>query len=144
MSAIPEVARSIAKPAGVGPGQLARVVPYVAIARPDHWFKNVFMVLGLVLAFFCHPNLFTADVIWPILWAVATTCIIASSNYVLNEVLDAPTDRSHPVKRFRPVPSGQVLIPVALVEWIALGVVGLFMASFLGRPFFFSCRWRCW
>jgi len=119
-------------------GLISSILPYAAIARPDHWFKNVFMVLGLVLAFFCHPHLFKLDVIWPILWAVAATCIVASSNYVLNEVLDAPTDRSHPIKRFRPVPSGRVQVPIALVEWIALGVVGLVMASALNRPFFYS------
>src|SRR5438045_5418971 len=100
-----------------GRGVLDVLAPYAAIARPDHWFKNVFMVLGLVLAYFCHPDLFGAGTVWSILWAVVTTCVIASSNYVLNEVLDAPTDRSHPVKRHRPVPSGQVLVKVALAEW---------------------------
>ena len=64
------------------------ILPYASIARPDHWFKNVFMVLGLVLAYFCHPELFGAGIIGPILWAVATTCVVASSNYVLNEILD--------------------------------------------------------
>ncbi len=120
------------------PRGLAAVVPYVAIARPDHWFKNVFMVLGLVLAYFCHPDLFAAGTVWPILWAVAATCVIASSNYVLNEVLDAPTDRSHPVKRHRPVPSGQVILPVAYAEWIALGALGLVMAAALNPPFFYA------
>jgi 4-hydroxybenzoate polyprenyltransferase len=110
----------------------------VAIARPDHWFKNVFMVLGLALAYFCHPELFGAGTAWSILWAVATTCIVASSNYVLNEILDAPTDRSHPVKRHRPVPSGQVILPIAYAEWLLLGALGLAMAAALNGPFFYS------
>src|SRR5882724_986780 len=59
-------------------GAWAVVAPYIAIARPDHWFKNVFMVLGLVLAYFCHPELLTAGVWASITWAIATTCIIAS------------------------------------------------------------------
>jgi 4-hydroxybenzoate polyprenyltransferase len=117
---------------------LATVLPYLSIARPDHWFKNVFMVLGLVLAFFCHPELLHAEIAWHILWAVTATCIVASSNYVLNEILDAPTDRSHPVKRLRPVPSGQVVVSVALAEWVVLGVIGLGMAFLLNRPFFLS------
>src|SRR5262245_48704978 len=70
-------------------GILSVIAPYAAIARPDHWFKNVFMALGLVLAYFCHPELFGIGAIWSICWAVATTCIVASSNYVLNEILDA-------------------------------------------------------
>src|SRR5262245_51759600 len=127
-----------AAPAGEGRGFLAALAPYAAIARPDHWFKNVFMALGLVLAFFCHPDLFNAGAVWPVLWAVAATCVVASSNYVLNEVLDAPTDRSHPVKRHRPVPSGRVSVPLALAEWVGLGVLGLWMAAQLNAPFFWS------
>ena len=34
------------------------------------------------------------------------TCLVASSNYVLNELLDGPHDRLHPEKQHRPVPSG--------------------------------------
>jgi 4-hydroxybenzoate polyprenyltransferase len=76
---------------------------------------------------------------WPTaITSAATTCVVASSNYVLNEVLDAPTDLSHPIKRFRPVPSGQVSVPIALIEWVALGALGLAMASMLNRPFFLS------
>jgi 4-hydroxybenzoate polyprenyltransferase len=96
------------------------------------------MVLGIVLAFFCHPDLLRGEVVSPILWAVATTCILASSNYVLNEILDAPTDLSHPVKRHRPIPSGQVNVPIAYVEWLVLGALGLWMAAQLNRPFLYS------
>jgi 4-hydroxybenzoate polyprenyltransferase len=112
--------------------------PYVSIARPDHWFKNVFMALGILLAYFYHPELLRQNTLWQILWAVAATCLIASSNYVLNEILDAPTDRSHPVKRYRPIPSGQVWLPLAYAEWIFLGVLGLVMAALLNWAFFAS------
>src|SRR3954454_1000815 len=104
---------------------LGGIKPYLAIARPDHWFKNVFMALGVLLAFFYHPGLLGRGTLAQILWAVGTTCLIASSNYVLNEILDAPTDRSHPVKRLRPIPSGLVQLPIAYAEWILLGAAGL-------------------
>lgn len=118
------------------PSGSAAIKAYFAIARPDHWFKNVFMALGVLLAYFCHPELLGSQTGLQILWAVAATCLIASSNYVLNEILDAPTDRSHPVKRFRPIPSGQVNVVFAYVEWIVLGVVGLAMAYALNLGFF--------
>jgi 4-hydroxybenzoate polyprenyltransferase len=119
-------------------GILAPVQPYLSIARPDHWCKNVFMALGVLLAYFYHPELLDPTTLWHIAWAIATTCLIASSNYVLNEILDAPTDRSHPKKCFRPIPAGEVKLPLAYAEWIALGVIGLAMAWSLNRPFFFS------
>jgi 4-hydroxybenzoate polyprenyltransferase len=135
----PDTASGLRSPTAAGSrGVLEVLAPYAAIARPDHWFKNVFMLLGLVLAYFCHPELFTSGTFWTVLWAVATTCVIASSNYVLNEILDGPTDRSHPVKRNRPVPSGQVILPVAYAEWLVLGAVGLTMAAALNGPFFWS------
>jgi 4-hydroxybenzoate polyprenyltransferase len=118
-----------------GPGRLA---PYAAIARPDHWGKNVFMAAGVLLAYFYHPDLFGAGTLWHIAWAVLTTCLLASSNYVLNEILDAATDRNHPAKRHRPIPSGQVRLPLAYAEWLVLAAVGLALASALNWPFFFA------
>src|SRR5262249_51525521 len=106
--------------------------------RPDHWFKNVFMGLGVLLAYFCYPEAFGPGAWLAILWGVAATCVIASSNYTLNEILDAPTDRLHPVKRFRPVAAGQVLIGIGYLQWLVLGVAGLAMAAALSRPFFFA------
>jgi 4-hydroxybenzoate polyprenyltransferase len=129
---------TVAERTPVHGGFLGAVRAYVSIARPDHWCKNVFMALGVVLAIFCHPELFGLDILLPILWAVATTCLVASSNYVLNEILDAPTDRHHPVKRHRPIPSGQVRLGIAYAEWLALGAAGLLMAAALNGPFFFA------
>ncbi|MBI4524925.1 MAG: UbiA prenyltransferase family protein [Deltaproteobacteria bacterium] len=117
---------------------LDSIRPYVAIARPDHWCKNVFMLLGVLLAFFYHPELVHKETFTQILWAVAATCFVASSNYVLNEILDAAYDRSHPVKCSRPVPNGQVNVSFAYAEWFLLGVIGLALSLLLNRPFFFS------
>ena len=120
------------------PAWYAKLIPYASIARPDHWFKNVFMVLGILLAFFYHPEAFRLESAVSILLAVVATCLIASSNYVINEVLDAPTDRSHPAKRHRPIPSGKVYLPLAYAEGIILALVGLFLASLINRPFLYS------
>lgn len=118
------------------------MLPYISIARPDHWFKNVFMVLGIVLVFFYQPDYIdrlTSVSLWgAILWAFTATCIVASSNYVINEILDAPTDRSHPIKKNRPIPSGKVIVPLAYLEWIGLGALGLWMAWQVNIWFFCS------
>ena len=62
---------------------------YVSIARPDHWFKNVFMLFGMLLAYLYHPELLGEFEFGILIWAVASTCLVASSNYVINEILDA-------------------------------------------------------
>jgi 4-hydroxybenzoate polyprenyltransferase len=119
-------------------GPFEVVKDYAAIARPDHWFKNIFMAVGVLLAYFYHPDLFDATTLGYSLWALVTVCLIASSNYVINEILDAPTDISHPVKRDRPIPSGRVRLPWAYFEWVGLGVIGLAMAYVLNASFFCS------
>jgi decaprenyl-phosphate phosphoribosyltransferase len=104
------------------------VLPYVQIARPDHWFKNAFMLLGVLLAFFYEPGLAGWGSLPSLALAVVATCLVASSNYVLNELLDGPTDCVHPSKQLRPVPSGRVHPAVAYAEWIACGAAGLALA----------------
>lgn len=96
------------------------------------------MILGTVLALFYEPALLTWASVWKFALAVAATCLIASSNYVLNEILDGPTDRLHPKKRFRPVPSGQVRLPLAYAEWLLLGIAGLWLAGTINVYFFAS------
>jgi decaprenyl-phosphate phosphoribosyltransferase len=111
---------------------------YVQIARVDHWFKNVFMLLGVLLALFYEPSLAAWDSLSPLLIAVAATCLVASSNYVLNEVLDGPRDRLHPQKRHRPVPSGRVYLPLAYAEWLLPAAAGFGLAALLNRYFLAS------
>lgn len=117
------------------------VLAYVAIARPDHWFKNGFMLLGVVLALSYRPDVLQGPAWWRLLLAVAATCLVASSNYVLNEILDAPHDRHHPLKRARPIPSGLVSVPLAYAEWLALALAGGALAWAVNVPFFWSAMW---
>jgi len=129
-----ELDSNVASRAGV----LRSLAPYVAIARPDYWIKNVFMALGVFLAYFYYPIALDGFAIVSLVVAVLATCLIASSNYCINEILDAPADVNHPTKRLRPIPSGLVKIPLAYAEWIVLGVIGLCLASTLNRPFLLS------
>ena len=111
---------------------------YVLIARVDHWFKNAFMLLGVLLAVFYQPSVASWSSLVPLVVAVFATCLVASSNYVLNEILDAPRDRLHPDKRARPVPSGRVSLPLAYTEWLLLAAAGFGLAWMLNVPFFVS------
>jgi 4-hydroxybenzoate polyprenyltransferase len=116
----------------------AGIRPYVQIARIDHWFKNVFMLLGVVLAVFYWPSVLSWSSALPLAIAVLATCLVASSNYVLNELLDAPRDRLHPEKKYRPVPSGLVKPGLAYAEWLALAAAGLALALWINVYFFAS------
>lgn len=108
---------------------------HIQIARIDHWFKNVFVFPGIVAAVGIDPAHVASGLPMRILLGLLSVCLVASSNYVLNEVLDAPYDRSHPVKSARPVPSGQVSVPLAYVQWIALMLLGVGLGLTISKPF---------
>jgi len=116
---------------------------YVEIARTDHWFKNAFMILGVVLAAFYEPRVIAWSSLVPLFIAVSATCLVASSNYVLNELLDGPYDRLHPEKQYRPVPSGRVRPAFAYIEWLLLAAAG-FALSLTLNPYFFASALSLW
>ena len=115
--------------------------PYVQIARVDHWFKNSFMLLGVILAVFYEPAVASWASVVSLAVAVASTCLVASSNYALNELLDGPNDKLHPEKQHRPVPAGLIRPGLAYLEWLVLAVSGLALALSLNKYFFGAALW---
>ena len=109
--------------------------PYVHVARVDHWFKNVFMLLGVLFAFFYVPEQFGWGVVPLLTVAIISTCLVVSSNYVLNELVDGSRDAHHPVKKHRPVPSGLINKRLGYLEWIVLGALGLGTALLINQAF---------
>ncbi len=100
--------------------------------------KNVFVLPGIVIALTVSPPGDWAPLAMRIAVGLLSVTLIACSNYVINEVMDAPFDRSHPIKHRRPVASGQVSLTVAYAEWLALFAAGMGAALFISIPFFFT------
>jgi decaprenyl-phosphate phosphoribosyltransferase len=108
---------------------------HIQIARIDHWFKNVFVIPGIVAAIGSDPT-HIAEGLWRrTVLGMLSICLVASSNYVINEVLDAPSDRAHPIKSARPVPSGLVSIPLAYMQWIVLMAIGVALGLVISKWF---------
>jgi decaprenyl-phosphate phosphoribosyltransferase len=108
---------------------------HIAIARIDHWFKNVFVIPGIVTAIGVDRWHLEPHALRNIGVGMLSICLVASSNYVVNELLDAPSDRAHPVKCTRPVPSGQVSVPLAYAQWLALMVLGVCLGGQISLRF---------
>src|SRR5688572_31616348 len=90
---------------------------HVAIMRIDDWVKQVFVLPGIAIALTSDVTHITTSAWWTVPLGMVAVCLVSSSNYVINEVLDAPSDRSHPIKRHRPVPSGKVNVRLAYFQW---------------------------
>ena len=67
--------------------------------------------------------------------AFAVFCVLSGVVYLLNDVADREADRSHPIKRYRPIASGALPVPIALASAAVLGAVAL-AAAFWLRPAF--------
>lgn len=112
-----------------------RIRAHIAIARLDHSIKNIFVLPGIFLPMLVirvEPR----ELIVRLLLGMVSVTLIACSNYVINEVLDAPFDRLHPTKKSRPAALGLVSVPAAYVQWLAMMAVGLLIAARISWPFF--------
>jgi decaprenyl-phosphate phosphoribosyltransferase len=124
------------------PQATVRIVPFserlrahIAIARLDHSIKNLFVLPGVIVPISVYPALFSARLLWTLVIAFIAITLIACSNYVINEVLDAPFDRLHPIKRNRPAARGLVHIPLAYVQWLLMMIAGIAIGLTISRMF---------
>jgi decaprenyl-phosphate phosphoribosyltransferase len=116
-------------------GLSERLRAHLAIARLDHSIKNLFVLPGIIVPLSIYPKLLNAHLMVTLVWAFLSITLVACSNYVINEVLDAPFDRLHPTKKDRPVAQGLVNIPVAYAQWILMMVVGAAIGWQISKPF---------
>ena len=126
-------ARDTNNPAGIAKALLVS-------ARPKQWYKN----LVIYLAFF-----FTIDEAWSLsadigaalkMFGVITLAFLAFSAvagavYLLNDILDADSDRLHPRKSRRPIASGRLPMQAAWTGTAALAVIGI-AGAFALEPLF--------
>jgi 4-hydroxybenzoate polyprenyltransferase len=101
-------------------------------ARPRQWLKNLAVFTTVLFT----GQLFNAPLLTKSVWAFVAFCLLSSSNYILNDVLDASKDRRHPFKKFRPVASGALPVQTALLASLVMGAAGLFIARSISPAFF--------
>ena len=105
----------------------ATISDYLRIARPDHWFKNIFMLPGTALAL-VFTGMPLQQALLPSLIALLSLCFGASANYVINEWLDAKTDQHHPVKKHRPGASRILNAQVVVAQYLILAAISLYLS----------------
>jgi decaprenyl-phosphate phosphoribosyltransferase len=128
--------RDLAEPAAPAVREAGTWRHYLEPFRVDHWIKNLVVPVGTTLALVSHHLTPDLDDLWDALMAFLISAAVSSVNYALNEILDAPFDARHPVKRGRPIPSGRVRV-LPLLTLTALVAVGTFAVAFwlFPRPF---------
>jgi 4-hydroxybenzoate polyprenyltransferase len=110
--------------------------------RPRQWTKNLLLFAGIIFAAKLHDAGRWAEAFT----AFAAYCAASSASYLVNDVRDAPHDRDHPVKRYRPIARGElsprlaeVLAALLLLAAVLL-VTSLGLASILFLCTFFALQ----
>ncbi len=96
--------------------------------RPHQWLKNILVFVPLAAA---HQVL-EPGLLWQGLLAFICFCLCASGVYVLNDLIDLPSDRRHPDKKHRPLASGSLPIwlgallgPACVTASLVLAILAL-------------------
>lgn len=84
--------------------QRSKLAAVVALIRPTHWVKNVFVLAPLMFA----KKLDNGHAVVSVLAATAAFCLVSSAVYVFNDWRDRTDDAEHPRKRTRPLASGEL------------------------------------
>ena len=99
--------------------------------RPRQWLKNVLIFIPLVF----DQQLNNIPAFLVTLAGFVLLCLVASAVYIVNDLADLESDRYHPKKRLRPLPSGELPIPVA--RWSAVVLLAFaFPVAYLLSPYF--------
>ncbi|MBV8251105.1 MAG: decaprenyl-phosphate phosphoribosyltransferase [Chitinophaga sp.] len=106
---------------------------YLKLLRPKHWAKNAFLFIPLFFA----GQLFNLEKITELLIAFIAFSLTASSIYIINDYQDIEADRKHPVKCKRPLASGEISKPVALVIFALCILVGFGLSYYVRQKFAF-------
>tara|TARA_Y100001968_G_scaffold330729_1_gene383382 strand:+ start:1220 stop:2146 length:927 start_codon:yes stop_codon:yes gene_type:complete len=98
-------------------------VSLLKACRPSQWTKNFLVFAAPLFSFQFDPAIWINSVI-----AFITFCLISGAIYLFNDIQDIASDRIHPAKRFRPIASGNLPVPIALFSSISLFLCSIILA----------------
>ena len=92
--------------------------------RPIEWVKNLFVLAPLLFG----AQLDSSSALRSAAATLIAFCAVSSAGYLINDLLDVELDRRHPVKRNRPIASGELPVPIAIAMAVVLAVLGFAIA----------------
>ncbi|MFV0337143.1 MAG: UbiA family prenyltransferase, partial [Chthoniobacterales bacterium] len=120
---MPETNQPVHTPSGIA--------AYISVMRPDHWLKNIFILFGHAAAIVLLGLTLSWEMVGLIAFSLVPACLVASANYIMNEILDAPFDRMHPTKKLRSVASGEAKASILWIIFGALLIIAWALSAFV-------------
>ncbi len=107
------------------------LINIIRLLRPKQWTKNLVVFAAIIFS----GELLNIDILVKTIIGFFIFCGISSSVYILNDIIDIDKDRAHHKKRFRPIASGKVSIPLATIIFIGLFSISLTGSLLLNKYF---------
>jgi decaprenyl-phosphate phosphoribosyltransferase len=105
----------------------SRPMALLSATRPRQWTKNLLVFAAPTAAgSIVHPGVVGRSVVAALAFVAAS-----AATYLVNDVVDRPNDRLHPVKRRRPIASGQLSVGLALATAAGLATLALVTAALM-------------
>lgn len=101
--------------------------------RPRQWIKN----LAVFAAIFFTGQLFEVPALINSIIAFLAFCATSSTIYIINDLTDIEKDQAHPFKRHRPIASGKISKPTAIIAATFLFLTSIILAGLISVPFIF-------
>lgn len=104
--------------------------------RVNQWIKNLVIFTAIIFS----GQLFNVNILTESVKAFFAFCLLSSTSYVLNDIIDYEYDKRHPLKKKRPIASGAISIPEAtfMVFIMTLSAVVISLLFFSIQFFFLS------
>ena len=110
---------------------------YLRTVRIHQWVKNLLVFVPMLAAHqFTYENFYYSFI------AFIVFGLVASSVYIVNDLLDLKFDRSHPYNKYRTLASGQITIRNGMIVSLILFLLGLIMSNLVG--FYFVLLMLCY
>ena len=106
---------------------------FLRLIRVHQWVKNLFVFVPLLFSL----HLFDLNYFLQTLSAFFVFCLASSAIYVINDIVDIEADRVHPVKKNRPLPSGQITVQSAVITASLLLIVVFWLMMYFNKEFIF-------
>lgn len=110
----------------------SKILSTIEAMRPNQWIKN----LNLFAAAILNGQLADPIIVTKSIFAFFSFCLLSSSSYLINDLVDIDKDRLHPVKKNRPLARGDVSKATAVSTSIGLMILGLVISASINPGFF--------
>jgi len=101
--------------------------------RVSQWIKNLVIYTAIIFS----GRLFDVIALEKTTIAFLIFCLLSSTSYILNDIIDYPFDRKHKVKKYRPIASGEISLQQASFLVFIMTLFSLILSLFFSLPFFF-------